>query len=182
MLRSLLFYALRVRDWKVGCTTCVLLEVQILSRLPDLHFSVLRRANGHPAQKSLEKVCEPKLVRNAQNVFKFCKMLAIKVELSDVDVGDWCGVVWCGWLCVWVLREFERGMEREKERRETVQGIEAIMREHKQEKEMKRNKRAACFAQPWSRPRIRPSTEQKTGLTPFVPLIFLYTFSFLSLH
>ena len=179
MLRSLLFYVLRVRDWKVGCTACVLLEVQILTRLPDLHFSVLLGPNGHPAQKSLEKVCEPKLVRKAQNVFKFCKMLEVKVELN---VRDLCGLsdVRC---CVFVSfeRVREGWKEERKKERETVQGIEAIMREHKQEKEIKRNKWAACFAQPRSRPRIR-QVPNKTGLTPFVPLIFLYTFSFLSLH
>jgi len=80
------------------------------------------------------------------------------------------------------FREFEREGWKERERKkETVQGIEALMREHKQEKEIKRNERAACFAQPRSRPRIR-QVPNKTGLTPFVPLIFLYTFSFLSLH
>lgn len=87
-------------------------------------------------------------------------------------------------LCVCVLREFEREGLKDRERkkeRETVQGIEALMREHKQEKETKRNKWAACFAQPRSSPRIR-QVPNKTGLTPFVPLIFLYTFSFLSLH
>jgi len=62
MLRSLLFDVLRVRDWKVGCTAFVLLEVQILSRLPDLHFSVLQGAKQAPTHKNpLKRSVNPNL-------------------------------------------------------------------------------------------------------------------------
>jgi hypothetical protein len=100
-----------------------------------------------------------------------------------IDVCCLMWVVWCALLCVCEFWESsrERDGKREKERKRDSSRNRSYHARTQAEKEIKRNKWAACFAQPRSRPRIR-QVPNKTGLTPFVPLIFLYTFSFLSLH